>query len=67
MWFCRYRSGDVVLPVVIDNFTFLFVNVYPLFIVNVGLALVNLNKQTNTTFADLRRSRVRSIFWDVIF
>ena len=34
----------MVLPVVIDNFTVFFVNVYPLFIVNVGLALVNLNK-----------------------
>ena len=46
MWFCGQRLGDVVLPVVIDSFTFLFVNLYPLFIVNVGLALVNLNKQT---------------------
>ena len=46
MWFCQQRSGDVVLPVVIDNFMVLFVNVYPLFIVNIGLALVNLNKET---------------------
>ena len=30
-----------------DNFTFLFVNVYLLFIVNVELALANLNTQTN--------------------
>ena len=47
------------MPVLIDHFTFLFVNAYPLFIVNVGLALVNLIKQTYTAFADLRGSRVR--------
>ena len=63
MWFCQERSGDVVLPVVIDNFMVLFVNVYPLFIMNIGLALVNLNKET----LHLRGSRVRSIFWDVTF
>ena len=63
MWFCQQRSGDVVLPVVIDNFMVLFVNVYPLFIMNIGLALVNLNKET----LHLRGSRVRSIFWDVTF
>ena len=37
-------QGVVVLPVLIDNFTFLFV--YALFIVNVELTLVNFNKQT---------------------
>lgn len=39
-------QGDVGLPVLIDNFTFLLVNVYALFVANVVLTLVNLNKQT---------------------
>lgn len=56
----------MVLPVLIDNLMFLFVNVYAFFIVNVGLALVNLNKQTNTAFADLRKSLIRSILCNAI-
>ena len=66
MWFCRYRSGDVVLPVVIDNFTFLFVKFTSAFYRKCRTGISKL-KQTNTAFADLRGSRVRSIFWDVIF
>ena len=45
--YSKYRLSRLLLKSFHNlHFTFLFVNVYALFIVNVGLALVNLNKQT---------------------
>ena len=46
--------GYLILLVLIDNCVAFFVIVHAPFVLNGGLALINLNKETNTTFMNLQ-------------
>ena len=56
-----------IFPVLTDICAVLFVNVYALFVLNGGLTLITLNKQTNITFENLKEAFTCFILCDVIF
>ena len=47
-------QGYLILLVLIDNCVAFFVNVHAPFVLNGGLALTTLNKETSTTFMNLQ-------------
>ena len=56
----------MIWSVLIANCIVLFVNVYAPFTLNGGLTLITLNKQTNTTFVNLRAAFILFILCNVI-
>ena len=54
------------LLVLIDNCVVLFVEVHAFFVLNEELILITLNKQTNTTFVNLRGAFICFILYNII-